>query len=379
MFKISSKLAIGVVSLACGSVFAGVDTSKNIIIHADLGGTGHEVLLDSSRDLVYVAIPLANEIAVVSSITGEVLDRVFVGPSPRGMDLSHDGQRAYIALNQAASVVSLDLDTYELEEYVVGDLIGSSLTWDVVETSPGRVFASANPYSSGFARIVQINIETKTVTGAASGRIIRASPTFHKDPTGEFLYVGESFSPNSLYKLDLNQPSAPIILEDNHGSVSGTTHGVVSPDGSRIYLAGSQVLRTDSFLLAGQVGGGRKALTSDGGTLFTALGSRIILYNTQTFLPVETIELPNNTSVSDIKLFDDDSGYVYLSGSTLTLNVPSRCPYDFVADNQLDFNDINAFINLFAAGSPDVDLNKDGTLDFFDISTFIQAITMGCE
>ena len=63
----------------------------------------------------------------------------------------------------------------------------------------------------------------------------------------QWVYVGEGFGPNSLYKLDAADPLAPIVLEDAHGTVDGTDRMSLSPDGTLIYLRSGQVLRTASF------------------------------------------------------------------------------------------------------------------------------------
>jgi hypothetical protein len=44
----------------------------------------------------------------------------------------------------------------------------------------------------------------------------------------------------------------------------------------------------------------------------------------------------------------------------------------------LDFFDLQAYLNLYAAGDPAADLNGDGVLDFFDVQTFLNAFADGC-
>ena len=44
----------------------------------------------------------------------------------------------------------------------------------------------------------------------------------------------------------------------------------------------------------------------------------------------------------------------------------------------LDFNDINAFVEIFLGGSPSADLNGDMALDFGDIEAFVEAFLGGC-
>ena len=137
--------------------------------------------------------------------------------------------------------------------------LGHSTTWDVVEAKPNRLFVSANPSSSGFAWIVMVKLdEGNQASRVASNRIIRAGPVLAVGPDKKFLHVGEGFSPASVYKLDIEQETAPIVLEDVHGSIvfGGTKHLEVSPDGSRLYLSSGQVLRTETLTGAGFIGSG---------------------------------------------------------------------------------------------------------------------------
>jgi len=308
-----------------------VDTAPQVV---DLEFDGSDFAYDAARSLVYVSIPTRNELAVVSTVSGEVVDRVFIGARPLGITLSKDGNSVFAALNQAAAVGVYDTRTGSVSEIVVGDGLGNSLANDVAEPSPGRLFVSASPSSGGFARIAQVDLGGDgAVTTVASNRIIRANPTFLESPAGDVLYVGEAFSPNSLYALDLTQETAPIILEDDHGTVSGTTGQTsISPDGSRIFLNGGQVLRADSFLQAGRTGPGLPAVSPDGQTVYAAeSGVLIQAYSTQTFLESGSVELPSTLDGSSFSfatkfgVFDiagEQDGFILLRGSELVIAVP---------------------------------------------------------
>ena len=54
------------------------------------------------------------------------------------------------------------------------------------------------------------------------------------------------------------------------------------------------------------------------------------------------------------------------------------CPADFNADSKLNFFDISAFLNAFAANDPAADFNADSDFNFFDISAFLNAFGAGC-
>ena len=293
-----------------------------------LGAVGFDLELDTLRNLAYVSLPTRNEVAVISTVSGTIIRRVVVGSGPRGIDISLDGSKLYVALNGAGAIAVVDLASYSVGEIVIGDSLGSSSAWDVVEARPNRLFASANPGSSGFAWIVQVATDAGNAYWRVAGHtIIRAGPELVKAVDGTTLYVGEGFSPNSLYRLNLLDPLAPIVLEDQHGAVSGTDRMSLSRDGTRIYLRSGQVLRTESFIQAGVVSSGIPQVSADGQRLFVA-GCRttdytcadniVEVFSTQTFLPVDTLPF-HGQAPSRLRLSRDERALWVLSDDQLFL------------------------------------------------------------
>lgn len=299
--------------------------AQTVNINVELGGIGFDMELDEPRSLLYVSVPTFNEVVLISTESFEIVDRVLVGSRPQGIDLSQDGSRLFVALNQAAAVAVVDLETLDVTEIEVIAGTDNSLVYDVIEAEPDRLFATANPGSGGFARVAQIRLDQgNAISRVANNRIIRARPRFALDPNGRFLYVGEGFSPQSLYKLDLSENDAPIVLEDQHGSVSGTDIMEVNGDGSRIYLTSGQVLRTGSFAQAGRVDAGiaRFGLSQDivyvaefpGSTSAT---TEVGVFDTSTFVQVETITLQcpidRFARFADFVVLPSDEGWLVLS------------------------------------------------------------------
>ena len=175
----------------------------------------------------------------------------------------------------------------------------------------------------------------------ASNRIIRCAPNFSVSLDETALYVGECFSPNSIYKLDLTQDDAPIVAEDNHGSISGSYHLEVSPDGSRLYNGGGQILDTGDLTQVGLIGGGSSRLTADGQLAYVATTQGTVeVYDVPTMLLQETLTFAcSGSGVDAIQLLPNDSGVVVLSGDHLcgasfdpapivSLISPDRLPWD---------------------------------------------------
>ena len=76
-----------VLSLAVISLISSTAPARaQLTIGVELGGIGHEMVFDESRDSIYVTVPSLNEVVIVSSINYTVLDRIIVGATPRGID-----------------------------------------------------------------------------------------------------------------------------------------------------------------------------------------------------------------------------------------------------------------------------------------------------
>lgn len=365
-WPIGERFAIVAISLA---VWGSATTARaQLDVSVELGGVAHEMVYDELRELIYVTVPERNEVVIVSAVNFAIVDRVLVGSLPHGIDLSDDASKLFVAMNGAGAVVVVDVETQQLEEIVIGELLDNARTWDVVEAQPDRIFASANPGSSGFARIVEVLIDQgNAAQTVADNRIIRGSPVFAVSADQEFMYVGEGFSPNSIYKLDLADPSAPIILEDNHGSVSGANALTMRPDGTRLHTSSGQVLRTESFVQAGIVDEGVAAYGTTEGIFYVAkypdfvdgsATTEVGLYDEDFFVEVDSFTLScaieRFERFTQFLVLEDDSTFLILHQDRICgivgadaqldldadgiLNASDNCPNEF-NDEQIDTDD----------------------------------------
>jgi len=251
-FFVSAALAGAlVVFLPAGADAADPYEVETTVVH--LGESLNDVVVDVPRGRVYVSNPSLDEVVIVNLDTGSIVNRHFF-PEPAGLELSVDGAYLYVALNASTGVMRVDLSDWSTTQAVIPEL-GDARTWDVMEIQPDVVLVSANPGSGGFAYIVRYDFATGVATVVADSRIIRAGPRFAKD-AGSYAYVGEGFSPNSLYRLDLNAPGLPIVAEDAHGSVSGTRSLAISTDGSFLVLGSGQKIDAGTIVPVGSYAAG---------------------------------------------------------------------------------------------------------------------------
>ena len=299
-----------------------VDDSCRGAFSQDLGGDGFDAALDSARDQLYISVPTRNEIVVISTAEQRIVDRLLLPGAPYGIDLSIDGTRIFAALNGSNAVAVVDIDQRSVSTIDLGQSTGHPTTYDVVEGEPDRLFVTASPGSGGFAYVAQVRLDQGNIASrAANETIIRAQPQLARSPDQQFVYVGEGFSPNSLYKLSLLDPAAPIVLEDDHGSVGGTDNLALNQAGTRIALSGGQVLRTGSFIEEGRVSSGKSVGSALTDTLFVAgPGGLIESFDFSSLAPTGTVETGcDNGTSSRILAYDGDNSFVLLQQDTACL------------------------------------------------------------
>jgi hypothetical protein len=285
-------------------------SAQDADVTLELGGEGADIEYDAERGQLYVSIPDLNQVAVVSTGSYAIVDRIYVGAGPRGLSLSFDGSRLFVALAFAGAVAIVDLESRTVSEIVVDEMIESSLAWDVIEAQPDRLFVSGNGTFFDPSWIVEIELDAgNAMTRVADGLSMKGWPAFRRSPDGQFLYVGESaLHPNSLYKLSLDLDDAPLVLQSAYETVSGTSRFDVTPDGTRIVTASGQVLATDNFEEIASIASG---LPSAGDTIFSVAQSpdQVQLFDAATLDSIGETTLSCSVSpFSVFKALPDDSG-----------------------------------------------------------------------
>jgi hypothetical protein len=65
-------------------------------------------------------------------------------------------------------------------------------------------------------------------------------------------------------------------------------------------------------------------------------------------------------------------------GRTYAYDNGSSCAADLNVDGDLNFFDVQMFLNLFAMNDLSVDFNNDTVLNFFDVQMYLNLFGAGC-
>lgn len=260
----------------------------------DLPSGGWDLVADPARGRAYVSTPTTGEIVILSTETYDVADRLVLGGSPRGLDLSLDGRHLFIALNDQGAIGVLDLDASTYETIPIETDLDSERAYDVVNVQPDVLVATASPGSFGLAFVVRVDLdfvdghESERIAG---GRIIRTYPTLAAGPAGEVLYVGEASQPQKLLKLDMISEGNPVTLERNNG-VWGVTDMAVGLDGTHLFLESGQVIATHTFARTTTLHEGFPLVTEDGARVYLGGFDEVVGYDATTFVEAGRAPVP---------------------------------------------------------------------------------------
>ncbi|MGD2051348.1 MAG: hypothetical protein PVI35_02635 [Acidimicrobiia bacterium] len=232
-----------------------------------LDGEPGDLAVDASRNRVYIPLRDEDQILEIDIATGKTVAEHFVS-QPVGLDLSADGAYLYAALYGSTGIARIDLSDWTSTSVTLTEL-GDSRTWDVAEVAPDVVLVTANPGSNGISRVVRYDFAMSAQSIVASNRIIRAGPRIVVDDAGSYAYIGEGFSPPSIYRLDLTSPDMEIVAEDAHGSVSGTQLLAIAPAGDFLVTSTGQKLRTSDLTQIGTFDFGGHVISPDGDNVYS--------------------------------------------------------------------------------------------------------------
>ncbi|WP_251969722.1 hypothetical protein [Sphaerotilus microaerophilus] len=184
--------------------------------------------------------------------------RVALAKVPTAVSVSPDGRQAAVGHDALVSIVDLTAASP-----VVRTLQVSANVYDLVLDGSGRVHAF--PRSSQWEQLHTIDVATNTETLVQALGGIYGNTRARLSPSGTSLYMANSgLSPDDIAKIDLTT-SPPSYLYDSpyHGEYAMCSNLWFKEDGSTIYTACGNTLRSSSVKANDLIYAGRLALSSD--------------------------------------------------------------------------------------------------------------------
>jgi hypothetical protein len=263
------------VSIACEST---VLTSRQIDF---LSGSLGAVVSDTSRNRIYVAAPIRNEVVVLDASSYLVLSHFFVGSQPQAMALSSDSSTLYVGLNQGGAVVLVNPDTQAFATISVATVMGTSFVNSLIELRPGVLLvggagAGTGTANSGYGNLITLTIASDAIQPVALGFAIQRVITLSRTSDGRRVYglgylYGNPVGQEVLFSLDATQPSMPLVASM---PVESLANIVISKDGTKILTNTGAIFDATSLhrLVAG---GGTSAVgeTEGGGSIASAVNA----------------------------------------------------------------------------------------------------------
>ncbi|HEX4823987.1 MAG TPA: thrombospondin type 3 repeat-containing protein [Candidatus Polarisedimenticolaceae bacterium] len=222
-------------------------TPPPYVAKVELEAKAHDAVLDVARERVYVSLPALDAVVAISTRTFQVADQFTIGPSPRGLDLSPDGERLYVALQGSGELGIIDLATRNVRRIPFGEAMNSLQSWDVAASPDGRVFMTANGIDFGdmsFTAYVRpdVNMAPVRVGLDLCGPILAATSDNRR------LFISEpTCTPDEIDARDLTTEDAAMVRTETDYLYPWYWTGsfTPSPDGKRLFLHGGVVLDSD--------------------------------------------------------------------------------------------------------------------------------------
>lgn len=262
-----------------------------------------------SAGVIYASIPSQNSVAVIDASTLAVRTTVPIGSSPRGMALSPDGTRLYVADSGSNFIGVMDTATNTALSPLATP---GANPQDLEFGTNNRLFVSTS------ADLRQID----ATTGASAGP---NAPNYYANglleisPDKKTLYNGQlGSSPNGLVKIDVSGGTLRTVQTITTGSngedlqLSADGSMVAAPNGAPYSIS---IYRTSDLLSLGSLETGAYpdalAFSPDGNVAYTVhTAGKIDVYDLTTFLNTAEIDATQTGG----KLFVDPTGrYLFSS------------------------------------------------------------------
>lgn len=307
-----------------------------------LGATPSDVVLDESRQLLYLVNKTGNTIDIFSTTTNSRIRSIAVGQGPLSAAMSMDNAFLYVTNAVSYSITVIDLNAVE----VVQTVSMPASPQGVAVGADGRALVSTLGTVSGTTTINTLIIFDRTRTSNQLTPVQTPPPPSVPAPLPSTTLVAPTTTflsslmrtPNGQYIVGLTNPSTTqtylFVYEVSSGTIlrSRTVTGqstvlAMSPDGSR-FMAGYTLYDVGTLSILGQMnnanapfsfGATFSTLQNVGGSVFSPDGTTLFgAFN----VAASTVPLP--TPNSSTLLFSDPTNLAIRMGIRLPENIVAK-------------------------------------------------------
>ena len=288
-----------------------------------LGLPTNDLLLDSTRNLLYASVPSTAGIGVGNTITRislgsqSILDSTFVGSEPGVMTLASDASQLYVSLTGSymirafnPSTLTAGPQTPVADNYMIGDLAS-------VPTQAGTFVGSL--LRAGSPKYVGIGVwhfdGTNFTTNGPVG-IGAINLAYSSDPSTFYATSG-----GTLAKVTLGPGDS---LTAQYGPPLGSTDPAIALGGNQLVSAPGRTTDTTTFAAAGLYAGGPwsgVAVDAFLNKVFLISGQHLSVFDMSTFVKIDSLTIPDVGSAGSYDLirfgtnglaFRTDDGRVFM-------------------------------------------------------------------
>lgn len=208
-----------------------------------------DVALDEPRGVVYLPIPVQQQLAIYSLQQIAVVQTLPMPGSAHRVQMSADGERLYIGFREAGRVAAMDLTTRQIVASVdVGSLLGPAEVWDMVEVAPMHLLISALAQSVSTTYIVEVFLDNPGQSRRVGCTLGYGSTGLQASPDRRFLMVATNRIGCPLFaKWDLTVPGFPTVLATSDNNQNNLGRTAVTIDGSLMIGQDGHVIDTDTL------------------------------------------------------------------------------------------------------------------------------------
>jgi DNA-binding beta-propeller fold protein YncE len=320
----------------------GVDGSRSLTawptaasvatLETSVGPFPSDMVLDLSRDLIYVSVPQAQQLVLVAANEGGLVGTIPLPGQPNSLMLSADGVHLYVGMGDSGTLLSIDLNTSRVVQTVdLGALLGRPAVGSIFEMSTGILIVGGFNDFTVASYLVQLDLSNTSTAhrignsqGYCGGHVLTS-------PDGHYLYVDGANCSASVEKRDLTSAGLDLIMSGPSDGVQGYSllSGAVSADGTKLYAVGYDgvvTVDTATMRIIGWVLAGRPFLTSDSSQVLSVSDDSLSRWDTTTYQELGAVK-GNCTSIdyvdygsSAYALWPDRSKFAVLSLGSASVN-----------------------------------------------------------